>query len=253
MLFGNRTIVIARALAAGFACAVATSASFAQSVIDLTLVGPTAPVVVNQIIDVKLRANQVNQSFTGTSFVAIDCIIKWNPKQLQLMGLTTTGSVPLLSSYFPTPASDYTGINEAAPPTDGDALYYALAPLGNPVQVSAAGVQVTTFRFKVKTAFTSASVSILPTLNIATPTDTIVYDGTVPGLNVLGAVHPATIVQTPPCVGDIDRNGAVNAQDMAALLSQWGGPGSADIDGNGTVNANDLSMILSNWGPCPGT
>ncbi|MFZ9916023.1 MAG: hypothetical protein ACO3IB_11905, partial [Phycisphaerales bacterium] len=138
------------------------STARADSLIGLELVGPTSPVAVGQEIQIRLRAKQEPQdNFVGQSFVAIDCILKWNPKRLKLLGLTTTGSVPLLSSYFPTPSSDYTGINEANPPQDGTALYYALAQLGQPVPVSQAGVQIVTFRFKVQSAFASTQVEIL--------------------------------------------------------------------------------------------
>ena len=113
--------VVSAALGAG---GLAVSTAQADSQVNLSLVGPTTPVAVNQTIDIKLRATQEQiANLVGTSFVAIDCILQWNPKQLQLIGLTTAGSVPLLSSYFPTPANDYTGINESSPPADGTALY----------------------------------------------------------------------------------------------------------------------------------
>jgi hypothetical protein len=39
----------------------------------------------------------------------------------------------------------------------------------------------------------------------------------------------------------------VNAADLAILLGQWGGPGTADFDGNGTVAAADLAFLLASW------
>jgi len=233
-----------------------TTASLADSQLNLSLVGPSAPVAVNQIFDVKLRATQQvlgGTATTGRSFVAIDCILQWAPSQLQLVGLTTTGSVPLLSSYFPTPANDYTGINESTPPADGTALYYALAPLGNPVQVSTTGVQVVTFRFKALTTFSSASINILPTLTVTNPADTIVYDGTVPGLDVTGTLTPATIVQVPACPGDLNGSGTVDSSDLALMLNAWGQPGSTDLNGSGVTDAGDLAIILGAWGSCPGS
>jgi len=233
--------------------ALCTSAN-ADSQINLSLVGPTTPVAVNQLIDVKLRATQEPiANLVGTSFVAIDCILQWNPKHLQLVGLVTTGSVPLLSSYFPTPTADYTGINEVIPPADGNALYYALAPLGNPVQVPLTGVQVVTFRFRVRTAFNSTTVNMLPTLTVLNPADTIVYDGTVPGLDVTGTLTPAVITQTPACPADLDQDNLVSSSDIAILLNQWGTTGTGDINGSGTVDASDLSILLSAWGACPGS
>jgi len=233
--------------------ALVSASAHADSQINLALVGPTTPVAVNQVIDVRLRATQEQiASLVGTSFVAIDCILQWNPKHLQLVGLTTAGSVPLLSSYFPTPASDSTGINEANPPADGNALYYALAPLGNPVQVPLTGVQVVTFRFRVRTAFANTTINIAPTLTVLNPADTVVYDGTVPGLDVTGSLTPAVVSQTPPCPADLDHDGTVSSSDIAALLNSWGQPGAADINGSGAVDAADLAALLSAWGPCPG-
>ena len=233
------------------AASLLATAAFAYSTIALSLHGPTAPVVVNQTIDVKLRATQEAPTFVGQNFVAIDCILQWNPADLKLLGLTSTGSVSLLSSYFPTPANDYTGINEVSPPQDGTGLYYGLAPLGNPVQVSTTGVQVTTFRFKVLRPFTSSTVAILPELTVTVPADTAVYDGTVPGLNVSGTLSGAVVVQTPPCPADIDRSGSVDGADLATLLGQWGVAGSADLNGSGMVDGSDLAVLLNAWGACP--
>ncbi len=54
----------------------------------------------------------------------------------------------------------------------------------------------------------------------------------------------------PQCIGDLDNSGAVNAADLALLLGQWGGSGSADLDGSGSVNAADLAILLGAWGSC---
>jgi hypothetical protein len=248
----TNTVVTCLAAASASIGALAPSA-LADSQINLSLHGPTTPVAVDQIIDVKLRATQEPiAALFGTSFVAVDCILQWNPKQLQLVGLTTAGSVPLLSSYFPTPASDYTGINESNPPADGTALYYALAPLGNPVQVPLTGVQVVTFRFRVRSAFSQSTINILPTLTVVNPADTVVYDGTVPGLDVTGTIAGVTVTQAPACPADIDGNGSVGPSDLSVMLNQWGSAGSADLDGSGVVGASDLSILLGAWGACPG-
>ena len=46
---------------------------------------------------------------------------------------------------------------------------------------------------------------------------------------------------------DLTGDGIVDAQDLAVLLSQWGGPGSADFTGNGVVDSADISFLLGNW------
>ena len=48
---------------------------------------------------------------------------------------------------------------------------------------------------------------------------------------------------------DINQDGAVNGQDLAIMLSQWGeSGGSADLNGDGTVNGIDLTILLASWG-----
>jgi hypothetical protein len=49
--------------------------------------------------------------------------------------------------------------------------------------------------------------------------------------------------------GDLDGDGAVIANDLAALLGSWGQSGvPADLDLDGSVGASDLAALLSSWG-----
>jgi hypothetical protein len=63
-----------------------------------------------------------------------------------------------------------------------------------------------------------------------------------------------TVTQTgtcpPACPADLDGDGSVGAADLAILLGQWGGPGTADFNASGTVDAADLATLLGEWGPC---
>ncbi|MEY2713549.1 MAG: hypothetical protein RL005_1771 [Planctomycetota bacterium] len=233
-------------IVASLALAVA-GASHAQNVIDLELSGPEAPVAVGQTINVQLRARRVpTDNFVGMSFVAIDSVLAWDPSKLTLLGTTQTGAVPLLASYFPAPNVDTTGINEASVPQDGTALHYAIANFGAPVQVSTSGVLVTTFRFRVKAPFQQGTmVELLPDLTVLQRADTAVYDGTVPGLDVLGSRLPALVTQRP---GDLDGSGIVDGNDLGIMLSGWGSSTSNDVDGSGTVDGNDLGILLASWG-----
>ena len=233
-------------IVASLALAVA-GASHAQNVIDLELSGPEAPVAVGQTINVQLRARRVpTDSFVGMSFVAIDSVLAWDPSKLTLLGTTQTGAVPLLASYFPAPNVDTTGINEASVPQDGTALHYAIANFGAPVQVGTSGVLVTTFRFRVKAPFQQGTmVELLPDLTVLQRADTAVYDGTVPGLDVLGSRLPALVTQRP---GDLDGSGIVDGNDLGIMLSGWGSSTSNDVDGSGTVDGNDLGILLASWG-----
>jgi hypothetical protein len=83
---------------------------------------------------------------------------------------------------------------------------------------------------------------MLPSLTIEQVAETAVYDGTVPGLDVVGDLIPAILEQEPELPEDLDGDGVVGAGDLAVVLVSWGaGGGPADIDGNGIVDSEDLA------------
>ena len=57
----------------------------------------------------------------------------------------------------------------------------------------------------------------------------------------------ATLSLTATLIGDLNNDGAVNAQDIATLLNNWGGAGLGDLDNSGQVDAADLSILLNAW------
>ena len=55
-----------------------------------------------------------------------------------------------------------------------------------------------------------------------------------------------------PCNADINLNGAVDFQDILAILGAWGDVGGPeDIDQSGYVDFGDILEVLTNWGACP--
>lgn len=62
----------------------------------------------------------------------------------------------------------------------------------------------------------------------------------------VGPFH-VTIEEPTGVAGDVNGDGSVNGIDLALLLGQWGGPGSADIDGSGLVGGADLALLLNAW------
>ena len=64
------------------------------------------------------------------------------------------------------------------------------------------------------------------------------------------ATNPECGTKPPACPADLNNDGAVDAADLAGLLSAWGGTGAGDIDGDGSVGASDLAAMLNAWGAC---
>jgi len=53
------------------------------------------------------------------------------------------------------------------------------------------------------------------------------------------------------CPSDVDSSGAVDVDDLLALIAGWGGADpTLDIDGSGTVDVDDLLILIGAWGPC---
>ncbi len=75
-----------------------------------------------------------------------------------------------------------------------------------------------------------------------------VSDEDIPGS--LSAQLSLTVAVTIEAAGnpaDLNGDGAVSGADLAVLLGQWGGPGSADFDDNGVVDGADLAVLLGAW------
>ena len=60
------------------------------------------------------------------------------------------------------------------------------------------------------------------------------------------------------CSNDIAANGAVDVNDLLAVINAWGAcPGScppscpADVDHTCSVDVADLLSVVNGWGPCP--
>ncbi len=91
--------------------------------------------------------------------------------------------------------------------------------------------------------------------------ETFIVDGEIPGLIVTGILTGAEVEIISSCPEDItgpdgSPDGIVDVLDLLAVLSQWGGSGSADITGpdgspDGIVDVLDLLAVLAAWGPCP--
>ncbi len=71
-------------------------------------------------------------------------------------------------------------------------------------------------------------------------------------INLDDDTHFVAIV--PPCPGDATGDGAVNFDDLNAILAAWalqsGDPGfnaGADLDNSGQIDFEDLNLVLAQW------
>ena len=227
--------------------------------INLEFLPPSQTVSVGDTVNIGLYA--VSDNETNQLLAAAQVILSWNPNFLQLLGNDDTGAVPLLSSGFPT--SDPFNLNEVSPPQDGDGLYLAFAPLGNPVPATPAGILLTTLQFLALANTPQTPVDILE-WGGNPEGETIVFDGTVPNLDVTGTLTGGVVeIAAGSCFADFDANGQVGAFDLAVLLGAWGlcpdpcvpqEPSETcptDLDPDCNVGAFDLALLLGAWGPCP--
>jgi probable HAF family extracellular repeat protein len=65
------------------------------------------------------------------------------------------------------------------------------------------------------------------------------------------------LVPIGDCPADVDHSGAVEIDDLLAVIGGWGvcvDPGNCppDVNHSGTVDIDDLLIVISTWGDCPG-
>jgi hypothetical protein len=98
-------------------------------------------------------------------------------------------------------------------------------------------------------ALTATALSTTLTITAAQPSDA--GDYTVVFTNSCGAVTSvaAAVTIATPCPADLNADGTVGAQDLAALLSAWG-TSAGDLNADGMTDKQDLAAMLGAWGAC---
>lgn len=196
MTLGRKHLLGLPAAAAAAALAltmlVSTAASAGEELINLEWRPDALTVEVGEPVALGLWA-YTNPEETQL-FRALDMVFTWDPTYLRLDGLDPTGAVDLLSSGFP--PNDAYGLNELVPPQDGDGYYRAWAHLGQPIQVSPAGILLTTLEFTALTLTDGTLVDIA--VSGGSPLlETTVWGGPDANTNVTGTLGE-TCVQIVP-------------------------------------------------------
>jgi hypothetical protein len=76
------------------------------------------------------------------------------------------------------------------------------------------------------------------------------------GTNLQNAFIRADLAPAVPCLADVDDTGAVDVDDLVAVILAWGpcpkppAECPADIDDSGAVDVDDLVAVILGWGPC---
>ena len=77
------------------------------------------------------------------------------------------------------------------------------------------------------------------------------YSAMMLGTTTIERASHFSVTIEPLCfAADFNRDGRVDAADLAVLIGSWGEPGETDLDLNGTTNSWDLALLLSQWGGC---
>jgi hypothetical protein len=181
-----------RAAACACAAALGVGPTHAQASINVELRPTNGTVVVGGVIGLGLFL--VSDNTQPQRSAAAQIILNWDPSRLQLLGLSSSGAIPLLSSSFPRP--DPNNLNEASPPADGDAMYVALGNFGTGIVATPAGSLLTTIRFQALGPLGPTPVSI-PQTGGNPVGRTEVFDGTIPNTDATGTLMGATVTVVP--------------------------------------------------------
>jgi len=164
-------------------------------------------------VDETFRVRLIARSSDGsdTPFGGTQAVLTWNPLAARLLTVDKSGSFQwLFSGFLPDVdnLNDGVSLPDVPPNNDGDAFYQGLPPAGGSPVATAAGLQVTTFRFQALHAGCATTLDIVPMLR---STRSLVR-GDELGENVTGELGSA-VLRIAGAEGDDDGDAVGNCSD----------------------------------------
>jgi hypothetical protein len=107
------------------------------------------------------------------------------------------------------------------------------------------GLDVWTFTALPTDCMSSRHRGLPPTFTVTT--------GPATPTNYAGATFTGVFNACPACEGDVDGSGAVDVDDLIAVILGWGpcaAPCPPDVNQSGAVDVDDLIAVILNWGAC---
>lgn len=166
-------------------------ASASHGAIDLSLRGPSSQINVGSQVAVGIYASASSGEPEG--LLSLQVIFSWDTSRLQLVGLSGIGGSSFTASGF---FHDAYGINELAVPTDGNAMFIGLGPLGSSILASPSGTLLSTLLFTAVAPTPGTPLNIVTSAGSPIGTS-VVYGDAGPNVNVTGSLTGTTIQIVP--------------------------------------------------------
>ena len=241
------------AMAAAMALTIGLSAPSVFGGVNIEWRAEYSSAVVGDTLEIDLYA--VADSPEPQSMAGLSVIMEWDPTVLELTGYVDTSPYAWLAVGFPDD-SGLDGVNNDL--TDGQAYLQALRGLPpEPAPVATEeGLLVATLVFDAVGA--DYCEAIETPLTVGLHTETVVIDGVLPGVDILGNAYDAYVtVGTCLAAGDFNGDCAIDLSDHSQLIWWITGPvllpeaegcGYGDFNNDGLVDLRDIATYQNAFG-----
>ncbi len=167
------------------------AASVCQGGIDLSLRAVSSQYNVGDQVAIGIFA--AANSGEPEGLLSLQVIFSWDISRLRLTGLSGAGGASFTASGF---FHDAYGINEIAVPSDGNAMFVGLGPLGSSILAMPSGTLLSTLLFTALAPTPATPLGMVPSAGSPTGT-TVVYGDAGPNVNVTGLLTGTSVRVVP--------------------------------------------------------